>query len=110
MVSHPFPQLAIFTLLALAISACTALASPIPAQPAATVTPRPPFTIVRQAGIFTLYSLEDDQTALGDVANALLAYAPQVSRSLDYDYRFAVTVELFPDQASLDRLGMNPDL
>jgi hypothetical protein len=61
-------------------------AGPFPTLATATVTPHPPFAVARQAGPFTLFSMEGDQQALEDVAGVLLDYAPRVGRDLDYDY------------------------
>jgi hypothetical protein len=71
---------------------------------------RPSFTLVHPAGIFTVYGAEGDQQAVQDVAEALQEQAFQVNRVFDYDYRDPITVEIFPDQDSLDHHGMNPEM
>ena len=71
---------------------------------------RPTFKLVQKAGIFTVYGVEDDQQAAQDIAKALQENAPQVNRVVEYDYRDPVTLEIFPDQDSLDHFGMNPDM
>jgi hypothetical protein len=71
---------------------------------------RPSFTLVHQAGIFTIYGVEGDQQAIQDVGDALQEQAPQINRVLDYDYRDPIMVEIFPDQDSLDHYGMNPEM
>jgi hypothetical protein len=66
------------------------------------------FTLEYQAGHFTVLGVEGDMQAIRDVAEALNLSAPQIRRDLDLDYQEKVTVELFPDQDSLDEFGMNP--
>jgi len=70
----------------------------------------PIFTLVHQADIFTIYGVEADQQAVLDVAEVLQEQAIQVNHALGYDYRDPITVEIFPDQESLDQYGMNPDM
>lgn len=71
---------------------------------------RPSFTLVHQAGIFTVYGVEGDQRAVQDVAEALQEQALQINRALADDHRDPITVEIFPDQGSLDHYGMNPEM
>jgi hypothetical protein len=71
---------------------------------------RPNFTIVQQADIFTVYAVEGDEQAVQDVAKALQEQAIQINRVLDYEYRDPITIEIFPDQDSLDHYGMNPEM
>jgi hypothetical protein len=65
---------------------------------------------MHQAGIFTVYGVEGDQQAVQDVAEALQEQALQINHAFDYDYRGPITVEIFPDQESLDYYGMNPEM
>jgi hypothetical protein len=81
-----------------------------PVTPMSSTGLRPHFTLVQQTGIFTVYGVEGDGQAVQDVAEALQEQALQINRAFDYDYRDPVTVEIFPDQASLDQYGMNPDM
>jgi hypothetical protein len=71
---------------------------------------RPSFTLMHQTGIFTVYGVESDQQAVQDVAKALQEQAVQINHAFDYDYREPITVEIFPDQESLDHYGMNPEM
>jgi hypothetical protein len=68
----------------------------------------PKLTLEHRSDIFTVVAVEGDLQVLQDVAEALKTFAPQVRQTLDYDYQDPVTVELFPDQNSLDKFGMNP--
>jgi hypothetical protein len=79
-------------------------------HPTSSAGTRPSFTLVHQAGIFTVYGVEGDQQAVQDVAEALQEQALQINHAFDHDYRGPVTVEIFPDQESLDRYGMNPNM
>jgi hypothetical protein len=74
----------------------------------APVPAKPPFAIGRRAGRFTVFAGADDAKATTDVALALQAHAPRIRRDLAVDLQGPVVVELFADQASLDRDGMNP--
>lgn len=65
--------------------------------------------LTRTAGIFTVRAPLDEAQAMHDVARALLEYAPEVGRRLGCDYACAISVELFGDQAGLDRAIDDPD-
>lgn len=88
---------------AAALLVSDAAATPAPAATMIPVPAKPPFTLGRRSGRFTLYAAAVDEQALTDVADALQRHAPQVCRDLQCDYRRPVTVELFPDQGGLDR-------
>lgn len=70
----------------------------------------PEFTVEVRAGIFTVRGVDGSEQEVGDVAHALQAQASHIRETLDMDYQLPVTVELFPDQSSLDRFGMNPEM
>jgi hypothetical protein len=72
------------------------------------VPAKPPFSIGRRAGRFTVFAGAEDARAAADVALALHQHAPQIARDLAVKLEAPVVVELFADQASLDRDGMNP--
>lgn len=80
-----------------------AAVTPLPAAALTPVPAKPPFALGRRSGMFTLFAAAEDGQALADVANALQRHAPQICRDLQCDYRHPVTVELFRDQADLDR-------
>jgi hypothetical protein len=79
-------------------------------HPTSSAGPRPSFTLVQQAGIFTVYGVDGDQQAVRDVAEALQEQALQINHTFDHDYRDPITVEIFPDQESLNQYGMNPNM
>jgi hypothetical protein len=82
-----------------------------PTQLSSTPVARAPqFVLIQQVGIFSAYGLESDRQAAEDVARALPAHQSRISRVLEHDYQHLVTVELFPDQDSFDRYGMNPQM
>jgi hypothetical protein len=88
----------------------TSVPTKLPVLPTSHIGLRPSFTLVQQADIFTVYGVEGDQQAVIDVAEALQEQALHINRAMDYDYRDPITVEIFPDQGSLDQYGMNPDM
>lgn len=98
-------QLALVGTSSLVLVACTLTQPSAPPLEAG-----PPFTHSHHSGIFTVYGLESDRQVLEDVAEALQTQAPQIGRQLGYDYQHPVTVEIFPDQDSLDQYGMNPSM
>lgn len=63
-----------------------------------------------QVGLFFIRGAEGDMQVLKDVGQALQEQGPQVCKMLEYDCRKAIQVDIFPDQASLDMYGMNPDM
>lgn len=70
----------------------------------------PTLAVVQQAGIFTVAGIAGDEQQVEDVAEALQANFPQITQTLEVDYYEPVSVELFPDQDSLDQFGMNPEM
>jgi hypothetical protein len=97
-------QWVIVSIVSMALSACT-LTQPAPPP---TVALNPSFSVVQQVDFFTGFGGEGDQQAVQDVAKALQTHSPQVCRDLEYECQSQVTVELFPDQNTFDRQGMNP--
>lgn len=63
-----------------------------------------------KAGIFTLYGAEQDRDSIRKVRKALQANYGRVCDTLEYNYRFPVRVEIYPDQRSLDQNLMDVDL
>ncbi len=90
--------------------ALTSVPTRLPVTLTSSIVLRPDFSLVQQTGIFTVYGVEGDQQAVQDIAEALQEQALQINRAMDYDYRDPITVEIFPDQESLDQYGMNPDM
>jgi len=70
----------------------------------------PKLTREHRIDIFIVVGVEGELQVLQDVAEALKTFAPQVRQTLDYDYQDPVIVELFLDQNSLDKFGMNPKM
>jgi len=66
-----------------------------------------PFAFGLKSGQFSVFACAGDEQALKDVAVALKEHAAQVCKDLETKYAALVRVEIFADQESLDRLGMN---
>lgn len=77
------------------------------AEAAANVSPPATRSLRRHVGQFVISAAPGDEPALRDIATALQQHAPGVCRVLQCDYRRAVVVEVFPDQASMDRDARN---
>lgn len=73
------------------------------AEPTAPRTAAALLSVRHEAGQFVLFAAPGDEQALRDIAAALQQHAPDVCRTLHCDYRRTVVVEVFPDQASMDR-------
>jgi hypothetical protein len=102
----------IAVIVALACPSCVTASVPtkLPRTPTSSIGLHPNFTLVQQTGIFTVYGIEGDQQAAKDVVEALQEQALPINRAMDYDYRDPITIEIFPDQGSLDQYGMNPNM
>ncbi len=81
-----------------------------PTQTTLPTAPGSKMILLQQVEIFLIYGEPGSAEDAIEVAGALQTLAPQIRRDLDFDYQLPVTVELFPDQAALDRDGMNPEM
>lgn len=68
------------------------------------------FTHKLQMGNFNVYGTDVDQQEITDVSEALLAYSQEINKAIDFDFHEDISVEIFPDQDSLDQFGMNPEM
>lgn len=73
------------------------------AEPTAPRTAAALLSVRHEAGQFVLFAAPGDEGSLRDIAAALQQHAPDVCRMLQYDHRRTMVVEVFPDQASMDR-------
>lgn len=73
-------------------------------------SPEPPFSVGFRASTITVVGYAGDEDAIQDVAKSLTQLSPQICEDLNSDCDITVIVELFPDQPTFNRLGMNPEM
>ena len=66
--------------------------------------------ILLTEGPFTVSAQAEDSIAARNVLNELSNGAQSICRRLGHDFHSAIIVTLYPDQAMLDRDGMNPSM